>query len=305
MRKKTIRWLAVILGTPLLVLAALLLVYLGANRTNGEIESSGRTRRYLLYVPESYRPERATSLVISLHGLADWPARHSSMTGWNALAEAEGFIVVYPAGTGFPRRWESLGGAGESSGAGGDVAFISDLIDALSREYNIDPDHIYVNGLSNGGGMSHLLACVLSDRIAAIGTVAGAYGLPDAECRPSRPVPVIAFHGTADPIVPYEGVQLQRPSRVLRPAAEWAAGWAARNGCDATPAGLPPVGAVSGVRYGDCDREAEVLFYTVEGGGHTWPGGEPIPAFIAGETNQDIDATRLMWDFFQAHPLSR
>ena len=112
------------------------------------------------------------------------------------------FLVVYPEGTGFPRRWRAGGWPGDPMA---DVVFISDLIDTLSAEYNIDPARIYANGLSNGGGMSFLLGCALSDRIAAIGGVAGAYALPLEDCLPSRPVPMIIFHGTVDAIVPYLG----------------------------------------------------------------------------------------------------
>ena len=65
------------------------------------------------------------------------------------------------------------------------------------------------------------------------------------------------------------------------------------------------MGAVSGIRYGDCDGEAEVILYTIDGGGHTWPGGGALPAFLVGETNMDVHASELLWQFYEAHPLSR
>jgi len=264
----------------------------------GSVESGGDARAYRLYIPVSYDPNQPTALVFSLHGFASNPGQQARFSGFDALAETEGFIAVYPQGAGLPLRWNAgIRGLNAASPVD-DVAFISDLLDHLAGELCVDPTRVYMTGLSNGGGMSHRLACALAERVAAIGTVAGAYPLPeDDACAPSRPVPVIAFHGTADPIVPYEG------SRSLAAAAAWAAAWAARNGCAPTPSSLPPSGSVSGVRYSGCAGGAEVVFYTVAGGGHTWPGGPALPALLVGSTSSDVDASRLMWAFFQAHPL--
>ncbi len=183
-----------------------------------------------------------------------------------------------------------------------DVAFISDLIDKLSAEYNIDPARVYANGLSNGGGMSFVLSCKLSERIAAFGSVAGAYSFPWGDCNPSRPVPAIIFHGTADPIVPYQGGLAGRSGYTFPSIPDWVITLAQRNGCNASPQDLEATGDVSGVQYTDC--AGDVIFYTIAGGGHSWPGGGYLPKFIVGETTHDIDATRTMWDFFQGHPLN-
>ncbi|MGQ9888169.1 MAG: extracellular catalytic domain type 1 short-chain-length polyhydroxyalkanoate depolymerase [Aggregatilineales bacterium] len=264
----------------------------------GSVESGGDARAYRLYIPAGYDPDQPTALVFSLHGFASNAGQQARFSGFDALAEAEGFIAVYPQGAGLPPRWNA--GIRGLNGASlvDDVAFINDLLDHLAGKLCVDPARIYMTGLSNGGGMSHRLACDLAERVAAIGTVAGAYPLPeDDACAPSRPVPVIAFHGTADRIVPYAGNQS------LAAAPAWAAAWAARNGCDPTPASLPSSGSVSAVRYGGCAGGAEVVFYTVAGGGHTWPGGLALPAVIVGRTSRDVDASRLMWAFFQAHPL--
>lgn len=265
---------------------------------DGSVESGGRVRTYRLYVPTTYDPARPTALVLSLHGFASNPSQQARFSGFDELAEAEGFLAVYPQGTGLPLRWNA-GIRGLNAGSTvDDVAFIRDLLDHLAAQFCVDPTRVYATGLSNGGGMSHRLACALADRVAAIGTVAGAYPLPeDDTCQPARPVPVIAFHGTADLIVPYAG------NRDLAAASEWAAAWAARNGCAPTPTDLAPVGSARGMRYSGCSGGAEVHFYTVEGGGHTWPGGPPLPALIIGRTAADVDASRLMWTFFQAHPL--
>ncbi|NLG23846.1 MAG: hypothetical protein GX558_00710, partial [Clostridiales bacterium] len=160
---------------------------------------------------------------------------------------------------------------------------------------------IYVNGMSNGGGMTHILACELSERIAAVGLVAGAYTYPWEACQPERPVPAIVFHGDADRIVPIAGGPIPRASQTLPDIREWVATLAQRNGCVEAPRELAPQGSVRGEAYTRC--AADVVFYTVVGGGHTWPGGEGIPAWIGGVTTDDVDATALMWEFFAAHPL--
>lgn len=295
------RFVVFSVGFLLFIVLFVTVLFSWLHKTNGKIESSGRTRTYLLYVPESYQPETPTPLVISLHGFAEWPAHQMDISGWNRVADEHGFILVYPTGTDFPLRWYSHGVLGDDVDPWMDVVYISDLIDKLQDEYNIDPARVYANGLSNGGGMSYVLACRLADRIAAIGTVAGAYSYPAEDCIPSRPVPVIAFHGTADRIVPYDGGDVSSTGYQFPPVQDWVRGWALRNGCDMDPLGLPSNGEVSGIGYSGCRSNADVHFYTIQGGGHSWPGGEPMPRFIVGHTSQDIDATAVMWAFFENH----
>ena len=226
-----------------------------------------------------------------------------SISHWNELADEHGFIVVYPAGTGFPLRWRIRGDAGTANDPAPDVTFISDLIDKLESEYNIDPMRIYANGLSNGGGMSFNLSCRLAERIAAIGTVAGSFLLPWEDCQPSRPLPLIAFHGTSDPIVPYSG----GPSRSFElpfPAIpDWIEMYARRAGCTGEAQDLPARGEVSGKKYTSPEQNMDVVLYTIQGGGHSWPGGGSMPEFIVGHTTYDIEATQKIWEFFMDHPL--
>lgn len=286
--------------------------------TEAALDSGGLEREYRVYIPPGYDPAQPTPLVLTLHGFAGSAAQQQADSGWDAVAERENFIAVYPHGTGAPARWNAgqnriaeleqerrgllgdfLGGFFESVPTD-DVAFIRDLLIALQADYCIDPARIYVNGLSNGGGMTNRLACELADQIAAVGMVAGAYTEFPEGCNPSRPVPVIAFHGVLDPIVPYAG-----DAEINFPAVEdWAADWAARNECNPASESIPDtVGAVTGWRYTDCAGDAEVVFYSIADGGHTWPGGSMGMEFLIGKTSTDIAASETMWVFFQAYPL--
>jgi polyhydroxybutyrate depolymerase len=146
-----------------------------------------------------------------------------------------------------------------------------------------------------------VLSCQLAEKIAAVGMVAGAYFYPWDECDPLRQVPAIVFHGTTDPIVPYQGGQT-RPFQTDFPSIpEWVNMLARRNGCDRSPEELSYSGEVSSIQYSHC--AADVVFYTIAGGGHTWPGGSILPRILTGHTTTDIDATQTMWDFFAQHPL--
>ena len=277
------------------------------------LTSGGIWRCYLLHVPPGYDPSQPIPLVVSLHGFASRPEGQRDLSQWNEIADRETFAVAYPLGTHRPLRWNSF--PGSSTGGVDDVQFMRDMITDVEQIVTADSRRIYVNGMSNGGAMTHRLACDLADRVAAFGDVAGpAIDPPDA-CNPTRPVPIIAFYGTADPLVPYEGgrtpgVSLIRrvaqltggsiPELTMMPAEKWIAGWAERDGCNLIPEPIQTHGDVRGIRYTGCRDNAEVVFYTIEGGGHTWPGGGPIPI---GKTSQDIDASETMWEFFKAHPL--
>ena len=272
------------------------------------VVSNGRERCYHLYVPSDYDPAHPAPVVVSLHGFLSNPDSQAWISGWQQLAEQHGFLVAYPQGTSYPQRWNA--GTTWNSGAD-DVQFLRDLLDDLNGVAAVDTSRVYVNGFSNGGGMAVRIACEVADRVAAIGTVAAA--VTDLEkCAPARPVPVVAFHGTADPIVPYgggemqgdpwrEGAMLTRGPNTFIGAEQWIARWAAGNGCEPAPQAIAPQGDVRGVRYTGCDQGADVVLYTVEDGGHTWPGGVAIPA--VGKTSRDMAATEEMWQFFQAHRL--
>jgi len=304
-RKRWLKWSLCVLAALVLGMGGLLgVVYFELHRSSGEVVTGGQKRAYLLHVPKTIPSNRPMPLVICLHGFAEWPAHLMRLSHWNQLADEFGFLVVYPRGSGFPFRWHCMSQFDQPEEVQQDVQFISDLIDQLKTEYQIDEARIYANGLSNGGGMSFLLACRLSARIAAIGGVGGAYVTPWAEYPPQRPVPAIIFHGTADPIVPFHAGSSGR-SNVLPDIPLWVKTLAEHNGCQTKAVSLPESGSVSGVWYRASTNNADVVFYTVAGGGHTWPGGKAMPAVLVGKTTPDVDATRLMWNFFAEHPLVR
>jgi polyhydroxybutyrate depolymerase len=271
------------------------------NRSNGSIISSGVEREYLLHVPRSYDRSRPTPLVISMHGGALWPAAQKEISQWNRVADEHGFIVVYPSGVRGhgPRAWRAGGGPGLMR----DVRFISELIDTLRASYNIDPARIYANGLSNGGGMTFVLSCALSDRIAAVGLVAPAIFLPWSACTDPRAVPMIAFHGTADGAVRYHGGHSWVASNLFPDIPAWTQKWAERNRCDPNPTDSAVAADVTRREYMNCAGGAAVVLYTVLDGGHTWPGGGPQPEWFVGTTSHSIDATDQMWSFFREHQL--
>jgi polyhydroxybutyrate depolymerase len=317
-RKVVIGGILILVGVPaLLVLSAVVLfysVFYFPNRTtatSGTIISSGEKREYLLYVPKSYDRLKPAPLVISMHSAMSWPSSQMMISQWNRVADEHGFLVAYPAGIGSgPRIWLMSGWRTPSRMP--DVVFISELIHALEGSYNIDPTRIYADGFSNGGGMAFVLSCTLADRIAAVGMVASAQLLPWSWCTDSRPLPMIAFHGTADPMAPYDGgvpSSSFAPSR-FDPNAKpypsipgWTASWARRNHCGANPVESLVAAHVTRLEYTGCAERAAVVLYTVREGGHTWPGGTPLPEWGVGPTSREIDATRLMWEFFREHRL--
>jgi polyhydroxybutyrate depolymerase len=280
---RTLRTVLMILSLPPLVALIEAESFRRANRDNGAMVSSGERREYLLYVPPSYDRTKPTPLVISLHGAGLWGAAQREISQWNRIADREGIIVVYPSGVegNGPRIWRADGGPRLTK----DVGFISELIDTLSASYNIDPRRVYANGLSNGGGMSFVLSCTLSSRIAAVGMVGAAHLLPWRWCTDERPVPMIAFHGTADNAAPYRGGTSWVASERFPDIPGWTANWARRNGCAARPVELAVAADVTRIEYPNCAEDASVVLYRVEGGGHTWPGGGPIADWLVGHTS--------------------
>ena len=268
---------------------------------------AGRERASLVHLPPAIG-NSPLPLVIVLHGGGGNAASAAKMTGLSALGDKANFIVVYPDGTGRLDDRLLTWNAGNCCGYAldnqvDDAGFIRALIEKLARDYPIDARRVYATGISNGGMMAYRLACELSDQIAAIAPVAGALNV---ECKPTQPVSVIAFHGTNDQNVPFNGgagsKSIDPHPRTDQSVAYAMVFWAQRDSCGATPT-RDERGNIVHDTYASCANGTGVELYTVKGGGHAWPGGEPLPEFIVGETTAEVNATQLMWDFFQQHPL--
>jgi polyhydroxybutyrate depolymerase len=300
-RTRVIGAVVIVISLPVVLAAFEAISFRIRNRNNGFMISSGEKREYLLYVPRSYDRTKPSPLVISMHGAGGWPVQQMNLSQWNRMADSQGFIVVYPSGLERvgPRVWR----VGPDFAK--DVRFISEIIDKLEAAYNVDPARIYANGFSNGGGMAFVLSCTMSDRIAAVGMVGAAQTLPWSWCRESRAVPMIAFHGTADRFAFYDGGQSWVAPRPFPAVPIWTANWARRNRCGPKPVESVVAPDVTRREYTQCAEDAAVVLYTIQGGGHTWPGGGPLPEWFVGSDSHSIDATRQMWAFFREHQLPR
>ena len=301
-RHRTLGAVLIILSLPVVLAVTETVTFRAANRSNGTLLSSGEEREYLLFVPRSYHQGTPTALIISMHGAGGWPASQQQISQWDEVAEREGFIVVYPSGLKGrgPRIWR----ADADNDQAYDVRFIADLLDTISATYSIDRARIYANGFSNGGGMSFVLSCTLSDRIAAVGLVDAAHLQPWGACAHQRPVPMIAFHGTSQSAAPYHGGKSWVAARPFPSIPRWTATWARRNNCAEEPVETVVAFDVVRIEYPNCVGNAAVVLYRIEGGGHTWPGGGPLPEWFVGTTSQSIDASAEMWKFFREHPLT-
>ena len=260
------------------------------------LEVGGRNRIAHVHVPKGYDPTKAVPVVLDFHGYTSNGSEQNLLAHMTEKADAATFIAVHPEGTGSSPSWNAGACCGDAAANGvDDVGFVGKLIDELESKLCVDTHRVFATGMSNGGFLSHRLACELSTRIAAVAPVAGLLAIPT--CSPARPMSVFQFHGTLDPLVPYDG----SPSMGFPSVLQTMSGWATRSGCSATPRETSKKGDVTCTTYDGCKDGAEVSLCTVTGGGHTWPGGLPVPSL--GYTTTDIVATDAMWDFFMKHPL--
>jgi len=283
---------------------------------SSSILSGGLQRSYTVHIGSSYDKATPTLLLIVLHGGGGTGQGMVKLTGFNAIADRESFIVVYPDG--FEKHWNDGRGVQWEAQTENvdDVGFISALIDHLSDELNIDASRIYVTGISNGGMMSHRLGCELSQKIAAIAPVASNIPVNMASIwAPSRPVPVLIINGTDDPLERWDGGEIRLGRNtfgVVLSVADTVKFWVDKDQCSASPTitQLPDKDPSDGTTvrkevYGGCQDGAEVVLYAIEGGGHTWPGGlQYLPAVIIGKTSRDFDASEVIWQFFKEHPMN-
>ncbi len=269
-----------------------------------------RTRTYLIHVPPTFDPARPVPVVLIFHGGNTNARTMVRFCGLNETADRYGFLAVYPSGTGRNPNlltWNAGNCCGDAyRDQVDDGAFVAVLLDDLAGIVAIDPKRVFATGMSNGGMLAYRLASELSERIAAIASIAGP--LQIESCRPTHAVSVLHFHGTADEFTPFAGGlgPKSRTTTAFRSAPESVRCWVAANGCPETPqestipaeetGGFPVRMSV----WGPGDAESEVVLYTIEGGGHTWPGRIPFAKDL-GPSATGISANELLWAFFERH----
>ncbi len=242
-----------------------------------EIRSNGVERSYRLHEPPATNPALLTPLVIVLHGAMGNASRVELRYHWDELADRDRFFVAYPQGlydvwnpTTDPRPMD-------------DVRFLTELIDHLATTLPVDPNRIFVAGMSNGGAMTYRLGCTLNGRIAALAAVEA----PNPGCRPAGPASLIVVHGLADRQVSIDSAQRAITS------------WRDADSCPSDPSATQ-TGLVTDRVWASCARGTAVELYTLAGGGHEWPGSSPpLPGHDPPSTA--LDATRAIWAFFSRH----
>jgi polyhydroxybutyrate depolymerase len=278
-------------------------VHAAARDQTGAFSFGGMNRTYSVHVP----PGPPFGLVLNMHGGGGTGAGQQGLTDFDAVADANNLLVVYPDG--YDKSWADGRGASPADRRHvDDVAFLVALSGKLRSDYGIGPGRVFATGMSNGGFMSDRLACERADVFAAIAPVAGTLGA-NVTCKPSRPVSVWAAHGTADPLVPFNGGVVRGRGGVSRAisANSMVDTWRAVDGCRGDPATevLPDSRDGTTVRRFDsaaCVASTEVVFYEIDKGGHTWPGGRQyLPRAIIGSTTRALGASEAIAQFFLAH----
>ncbi len=270
----------------------------------------------MVHFPPNFNTLTQRALVINLHGGSGNMVNAQGFSMMNPVADQNGFIVAWPQGYGIaPPGFSWADGRNTSADQAGidDIGFIDKLIDTLIRRYNVDTNKIYICGFSNGGFMVQRIACELPDRFAAMASLGSSMDTVRYQnCSPSRPVPMAFFNGTSDPAMPYSGGALQNPQVIpVVPVDTTVQFWVAHNNCQmASPVvNFPDVFTTDNstaqlFEFTNCDCHADVKFYKLINGGHTWPGVfVASQAAVLGNTNRDINAGVELWNFFSAHTL--
>lgn len=279
---------------------------------NRSLEVGGRTRTYFVHIPKSYDGTRPFPVVLAFHGGGSNAQQMARFCGLNDKAEKAGFLVVYPNGTG--RLEEALTwNGGNCCGYAmrntvDDVAFTRALLDDLAKVVKLDSKRVYATGISNGAIMAYRLASELSDRIAAIAPVSGPMGTET--CNPTRPVPVLHFHGTDDDFAPFNGGTGKKSLQSISfySVEHSIRAWVKVDGCheqpmvEKLPDRVKDGTTITRKIYGQGKEGAEVVLVIIHGGGHCWPGREPRVKFL-GKSTRNISANDAMWEFFVKHPM--
>jgi polyhydroxybutyrate depolymerase len=256
------------------------------------VRSAGVQRTYELRVPPSYVEGRPTPLLLAFHGNPDTGAGFEARSGLTPAAAEAGFITAYPDGI-------------EGTWGTEDVLLVHDLIRHLADHLSVDRDRVYAAGFSAGGTITQLFACSLADELAAAVSVGATLESDIADgCRPAREIPILFVHGTDDQVFPWEGRSIGSLERLSVEAT--LDRWKQLNRCfgEADAIWLPDL-VDDGTRawteqWTDCQRDAEVMLYGLEGGGHTWPSG-PGP-FPPGLVTQEISSAEII-EFLERHTL--
>jgi polyhydroxybutyrate depolymerase len=263
-----------------------------------EFENVART--YQLYVPPAYRGTTAVPVVFDFHGFGSNAVQQMVYGNFEPLARRDDFLIVAPDGqdTGAGRHFNLT----DEKGLQNDITMVLSLLDRVEATFCVDRARVYATGMSDGGGVSSALACLAPNRFAAFCPVA--VQVYRTGCAGKYPVAMVAFHGTADPIVTYTNQKVTCcGGGTLGAVPTTMAQWAAHDHCNAkfTDAGLGT--QVVRRTWTGCEGTSSVVLYSIIGGGHTWPGSIPIPRL--GMTTNQINASDTIWAFFAAHPLRR
>ncbi len=275
-----------------------------AQNLSGTLSLGGLNRSYQMHVP-ARKPGQLLPLVVVLHGGSSTGRGMRQMTGMDARADQAGFVALYP--NGYLESWADGRKTSRADVAGvDDVRFISSLVKQVANDTGIDLSRVYVTGMSNGGFMTARLACESSELFAAVAVVAAT--MPQnvtLACKPARGVPFLLIHGTADTFVPAAGGQITKGNIGLILSTDLTVDfWREINGCSKedtlnTINRVADGTSVEVSRFSSCVTRADVVFYKVLNGGHTWPGGaQYLPEAVIGKTNRDIEANAVIWDFF-------
>lgn len=268
----------------------------------------------MVHFPPDFNTSTQRALVLNLHGGSGNMVTAQGFSLMNPVSDQNNFIVAWPQGYGIaPPGFSWADGRNTSADQAGidDVGFIDKLIDTLIARYNVDTSRIYICGFSNGGFMVQRIACQLTNRFAAMASLGASMDtVLHQTCNPSKPVPMAFFNGTADPAMPYGGGPMQNPQVIpVVPVDTTVRFWVSRNNCQtANPVfNFPNTFTTDNstaelYTFTDCDCTADVKFYKLINGGHTWPGVYVASqAPFLGNTNRDINASVELWNFFKAH----
>ncbi|MBS0560425.1 MAG: hypothetical protein JSR21_10255, partial [Proteobacteria bacterium] len=262
---------------------------------------AGNSRSSVLHVPANYDQSKAYPLVVVFHATGMTGAQTENVSGFDAVADANSFFVAYP---------DSVGSQWVVTGPSNDVDFSVSLMQTIEAAYHIDPTRVYSAGYSQGAGLAQELAFCNPNLIGGVADVAQDLSAGwQSVCKLTTPIAYVVFHGTADPVSPYNGDATATPT--VYSALQTATNWAQIDGCtnqsspssSIYPDTLNTGPSVTNTQYAwsGCSNGTTVAFYSITGGGHTWPGGTQIPTSTMGPTSQTTNASQIMWQTFSPH----